>query len=135
MNKITGNLCVLSVGILIWQSSCAAEHRSEIVAINPSASPTPTIKSSAMPQNVSADLKISEIEAQALLDAGIKFDFTIKADGGTEDGGLYTGHVYKSSDGVEINTDRGLYKQAKNAKEGCDDVGANEQNSQKRTDW
>ncbi|MBD0314556.1 MAG: hypothetical protein ICV86_17435 [Microcoleus sp. T3-bin5] len=122
MNKITGNLSALFIAILIWQSSCANENRSEIVAITPSTSPTPMIKSSAMRQTVSTDLKTSEIEAQALLDVGIKFDFTSNADGVTKDGGLFTGHSYITSDSVQISTSRGLYTQVKNAKKVCGDV-------------
>ena len=122
MNNITIKLSSLFIAVLIWQMGCATGNRSEIVAVRPTETPTPLAEPSLTPQNAGIDIKTSEIEAQALLDAGIKFDFTSNADGGTTDGGLYTGHGYKTSDGVEISTDRGLYKQEKNAKEDCDDA-------------
>ena len=61
------------------------------------------------------NLPQEESEAQALLDSGIKFDFTVNADGITGDGGSYTGHGYISSDGIEISTDVGVYRKVPNA--------------------
>jgi len=120
MNKMTNNLFALSIAILIWQSGCAAGRRSEVEPVVSSATPPPT--SSAPPQIVNADLETSELEAQALLDSGVTFKISYNADGGTDDGGLYTGHGYLSSDGVKIGTSRALYRQEKNAKKDCRDV-------------
>jgi hypothetical protein len=77
MSKISNNLFVLFVAVLIWQSSCDGGNRSDHGA--------------------------SELEAQSLLDSGITFDFTFNADGFTEDGGAFTGHGYITSDGVKID--------------------------------
>lgn len=66
-------------------------------------------------ESVSTDLRKEEIEAQKLIETGIKFDFTSNADGVTGEGGTYTGHGYKSSDGFEIGTQVGVYKKPENA--------------------
>lgn len=122
MNKITIKLSALVIAVLICQSGCVTGNRSEVVAVRPTETPTPMFETSVTPQNSDIDIKTSETEAQALLDAGINFDDTTNADGETTDGGLYTAHGYKTSDGVEISTHRGLYKREKNAKEDCGDT-------------
>lgn len=134
MDKITNYLFVLFAAVLIWQSGCASGSTSgsptEIGAINNPATPppvgatnnsatpppTPLVIDSALSKNVSTDLKTAELEARALLDNGIKFDITVHADGGTDDGGVYTGHGYVTPDGVDISTDRAIYMKEKNAK-------------------
>ncbi len=82
--------------IVMWQFACASKAE--------------------LPQNsVPIDLQKEENEAQKLIDAGIKFDFTSNADGVTGEGGTYTAHGYKSSDGIKIGTQVGFYKEEENA--------------------
>ena len=62
------------------------------------------------------DLRAEETAAQELLESGIKFDFTVNADGVTNDGGMYTGHGYISSDGIDIDTGVAFYIKNRNAR-------------------
>lgn len=64
---------------------------------------------------VEFDLQSEEMKARTLIDSGLNFQYTANVDGLTEDGGVFTGHRYKSSDGIEINTSSGTYKNETNA--------------------
>jgi len=108
-----------SIIAIIFASQMACVSSSETQTISASnvslkTSSTPTVEVS---KNAATDIQTAKIEAQKMIDSGITFSFTQNIDGETEDGGIFTGHGYRSSDGVEIGTSVALYKKRGNAKD------------------